>query len=190
MTNLCDCPERVHVKGWNRSFHVIFNETEVLLNVCLQIVHVCFAIGSSLHEWSVFVDAFVAIPFGIGGKEPVFIDLLANIRGFKLGFEGKSDWNWLSHPLIVQGCKERKCVSCSMHTFMIDFKKEQTKKLAACQFVGRTKVRRSGSFGNISDKRSFLQRVIIEGKTESGVRRQFGAVKMCMEGVNTWDNIE
>ena len=57
------------------------------------------AIGSAICERCIVQHAFIFIPFGVGCKKSVFIDVLANIRGTQLGLKRKSDWN-----LIPQLC--------------------------------------------------------------------------------------
>ena len=113
--------------------------TEGFAKFGMNPVQVSGAIGSASHEVDVVLCGFIFIPFGVGCKQSVFIDVLSNIRSSQFGFKCKCDWNLaLSHPLIVWRSEATLgCCSCE-DTFMANFKEMCTTELVTCCSVRRT----------------------------------------------------
>ena len=127
----------MHVQGWDRCFHVVLGVTQGLAKLGMEVIQMSLAISGASHEVDIVLDGFIFIPFGVGCKEPVFVNALSNIQSSQFGFKCECDWNLvLSHPLIVQTCEATLGRCSGEDTFMANFKETRTAEFVACRFTG------------------------------------------------------
>ena len=151
----------------------------------MKLVQVSSAIGGTIHEGSIILGVFILVPFCVGCKESVFIDVFANARSTQLRLECKSDWNLvLSHPLIVQASKVISGSCRSEDTFMTNFKNTGAAKLLAKGLVCGVEQSCGRAFYHVCDKGLLEDRVITEQKAKAGIIRCFQFVLVTMQGGN------
>ena len=87
-------------------------------------------IRRAIHEWRIFRDVFIGIPFGILSKESIFINAFADVRRSELWSESEFDVELVRHPLIMRKFEAIKSVFSGEDSGMINFNYIGAKKFS------------------------------------------------------------